>query len=313
MAHNIKRIVCTIRLALALGLIVQTGNALAGYDPNAPMSTTRNGDIDIAYSVVGDKQAEPILIVMGLAASHRVWNPAIIDGLVNGGYRVILMDNRDVGQSSRVEGKGKFWLGWQMLKYQIGWTVNSPYTLRDMAADAMSVLDALNIDRVHVIGASMGGMISQVIAYDYPERAHSLVSIMSTTWAPHLPAPGKAKQDGLSDMNESSQDEAARLEQLGFYTSALPNQLTAILNAGDRTERVGQITAPTLVLHGSEDKLLTVEHGRHTAETISGAKFKVYDGMGHNLPDDIVPMMVSDMLGHLRSHPMDAGTVPQVK
>jgi len=233
--------------------------------------------------------------------------------LVNGGYRVILMDNRDVGQSSRVEGKGKFWLGWQMLKYQIGWTVNSPYTLRDMAADAMSVLDALNIDRVHVIGASMGGMISQVIAYDYPERAHSLVSIMSTTWAPHLPAPGKAQQDGLSDMNESSQDEAARLEQLGFYTSALPNQLTAILNAGDRTERVGQITAPTLVLHGSEDKLLTVEHGRHTAETISGAKFKVYDGMGHNLPDDIVPMMVSDMLGHLRSHPMDAGTVPQVK
>jgi pimeloyl-ACP methyl ester carboxylesterase len=125
-----------------------------------------------------------------------------------------------------------------------------------MAADAMSVLDALNIDRVHVIGASMGGMISQVIAYDYPERAHSLVSIMSTTWAPHLPAPGKAQQDGLSDMNESSQDEAARLEQLGFYTSALPNQLTAILNAGDRTERVGQITAPTLVLHGSEDKLL---------------------------------------------------------
>ena len=104
---------------------------------------------------------------MGLAASHRVWNPALIDGLADGGYRVVLLDNRDVGQSSRIEGQGKLWLGWQLLKYQIGWKVNSPYTLKEMAADAVSVLDALDIDRAHVIGASMGGMISQVIAYDY--------------------------------------------------------------------------------------------------------------------------------------------------
>ena len=96
-------------------------------------------------------------------------------------------------------------------------------------------------------------------------------------------------------MNESSDDEAARLEQVGFYTSALPNQVTAILNAGDRTERVAQITAPTLVRHGANDKLLTVEHGRHSAETIVGARFKVYENMGHNLPDDIVPVMVRDM------------------
>ena len=115
----------------------------------------------------------------------------------------------------------------------------------DMAADAVSVLDELKIERAHVIGASMGGMISQVIAYEHPARAQSLVSIMSTTWAPHLPAPGKAQQDGISDMNESSDDEAARLEQMGLYTSALPNQVTAILNAGDRTERVAQITAST--------------------------------------------------------------------
>ena len=112
-------------------------------------------------------------------------------------------------------------------------------------------------------------------------------------------------------MNESSDDEAARLEQVGFYTSALPNQVTAILNAGDRTERVAQITAPTLVLHGANDKLLTVEHGRHSAETIVGARFKVYENMGHNLPDDIVPVVVRDMLGHLRSHPIDAGIVLQ--
>ena len=313
MSHIFRNTAYSIRVALVLCLFAQLGTAQASYDPNAPMSTTRNGDVDIAYSVVGDEQAEPVLIVMGLAASHRVWNPAIIDGLVSGGYRVVLLDNRDVGQSSRIAGKGKLWLGWQLLKYQIGWKVNSPYTLNDMAADAVSVLDTLNIERVHVIGASMGGMISQVIAYEYPERAQSLVSIMSTTWAPHLPAPGKAQQDGISDMNESSEDEAARLEQLGFYTRALPNQVTAILNAGDRTERVAQITAPTLVLHGANDKLFTVEHGRHTAETIAGATFKIYDGMGHNLPDEIVPFMVSDMLGHLRSHPMGAVRAAQAE
>ena len=313
MSHIIKSAVRSIRVTLVLSLLAQAGIAFAGYDPNGPMSTTRNGDVEIAYSVVGDAGAEPILIVMGLAASHRVWNPAIIDGLVDGGYRVVLLDNRDVGQSSRIEGRGKLWLGWQLLKDQFGWKVNSPYTLQDMAADAVSVLDALNIERAHVIGASMGGMISQVIAYDHPERAQSLVSIMSTTWAPHLPPPGKAEQQGIADMNESSSDETERLEQLGFYTSALPNQVTAILNAGDRTERVAQITAPTLVLHGAEDKLLTVEHGRHTAETIVGAKFKVYDDMGHNLPDDIVPIMVGDMLGHLRSHPMDASRTAKVE
>lgn len=311
MSSIIKSIACSVRVALVLCLFAQTGTVVADYDPDGPMFTTCNDDVDIAYSVVGDEQAEPILIVMGLAASHRVWNPAIIDGLVDGGYRVVLLDNRDVGQSSRIDGRGKLWLGWQLLKYQIGWKVNSPYTLNDMAADAVSVLDELKIERAHVIGASMGGMISQVIAYEHPARAQSLVSIMSTTWAPHLPAPGKAQQDGISDMNESSDDEAARLEQLGFYTSALPNQVTAILNAGDRTERVAQITAPTLVLHGANDKLLTVEHGRHTAETIAGASFKVYENMGHNLPDDIVPVMVRDMLGHLRSHPINTGIVLQ--
>ena len=311
MSSIIKSIACSVRVALVLCLFAQTGTVVADYDPDGPMFTTRNDDVDIAYSVVGDEQAEPILIVMGLAASHRVWNPAIINGLVDGGYRVVLLDNRDVGQSSRIDGRGKLWLGWQLLKYQIGWKVNSPYTLNDMAADAVSVLDELKIERAHVIGASMGGMISQVIAYEHPARAQSLVSIMSTTWAPHLPAPGKAQQDGISDMNESSDDEAARLEQLGFYTSALPNQVTAILNAGDRTERVAQITAPTLVLHGANDKLLTVEHGRHTAKTIAGASFKVYENMGHNLPDDIVPVMVRDMLGHLRRHPINAGVVLQ--
>ena len=174
----------------------------------------------------------------------------------------------------------------------------------DMAVDAVAVLDALGIERAHVIGASMGGMIGQIVAYDFPQRTQSLVSIMSTTWAPPLPQPGRAQQDGISEMNESSEAQAADLEKLGFYPSALPNQVTAILSAGDRTARVAEISAPTLVLHGADDQLLSVEHGEHTAQTIKDAQFKVYANMGHNLPDPIIPQMVSDILAHLRDNPI---------
>lgn len=287
------------------GLLLFSSLARSDYEHGGPMSRASNNDVDIAYRVVGDPEAEPVLIIMGLAASHRLWNPELIQGLMDGGYRVVLVDNRDVGESSRLPGKGRLWLTWQLLKYQLGWRVSSPYSLSDMAADAVAVLDELKIDKAHVIGASMGGMIAQVLAYDYPQRTHSLISIMSTTWAPHLPRPSRAQRDGLSELNESSEAEAERLQQMGFYPSALPNQATAILNAGDRTERVRQITAPTLVLHGADDQLLVVEHGQFTAETIPGAQFKVYENMGHNLPAEVVPFLVDDMVGHLQQHPMD--------
>ena len=149
----------------------------------------------------------------------------------------------------------------------------------------------------------MGGMIAQTIAYEHPTRAASLVSIMSTTWAPHLPQPGQEQQNGIADMNESSDEEAERLREFGFYPDALPNQVTAILSAGDRSDQVATIVAPTLVLHGAEDQLLSVEHGEHTAHVIPGAKFKVYQNMGHNLPEPIVPELVKDMLAHLNAHP----------
>ena len=149
----------------------------------------------------------------------------------------------------------------------------------------------------------MGGMIAQTVAYDFPDRAQSLISIMSTTWAPHLPPPGREQEQGISDMNESSAEQAENLEKIGFYPSALPNQITAILSAGDRTTRVEKIDAPTLVLHGADDKLLSVEHGEHTAQVISGAKIKIYKNMGHSLPDHVIPEMVSDILGHLNTKP----------
>ena len=213
----------------------------------------------------------------------------------------MLLDNRDTGESSKVKGKGKLWLWWQLLKSQIGLHVDSPYSLKDMAGDAVAVLDTLKIEQAHVIGASMGGMIAQIIAYDHPERTKSLTSIMSTTGAPHLPPPGKAQREGIDKMNDSSEAEATRLETMGFFTSALPNQITAIFNAGDRTKRVQQINVPTLVLHGADDPLLPLAHGEFTAKNITGATFKVYQDMAHNMPNEIIPAMVSDMLKHLNA------------
>jgi pimeloyl-ACP methyl ester carboxylesterase len=300
MPYSMPKTQVLINIALTL-LIIAATTAQAAYDRDAPMSRTTNGDIEIAYLSVGDEQATPILIVMGLSASHKIWDPALINGLLDGGYRVVLLDNRDTGESSRVEGSGKLWLWWQLLKSQIGLSVNSPYTLADMAGDAVAVLDTLEIEQAHVIGASMGGMIAQIIAYDHPERTKSLTSIMSTTGAPHLPPPGQAQREGIDKMNESSEEEATRLEALGFFTSALPNQVTAIFNAGDRTSKVRQIAVPTLVLHGADDPLLPLAHGEFTAKNITGSTFKVYQGMAHNMPDEVIPTMVGDMLTHLNA------------
>jgi len=267
------------------------------------MSFAKNDDVNIAYRVVGDRSAESVVMIMGLSASHKVWHSELVEGIVNGGYRVVLLDNRDVGESTRIKKRGRIWLAWQLLKYRFGLKVKSPYSLQDMAEDTVAVLEELEIAQAHIIGASMGGMIAQTVAYNYPERTQSLVSIMSTTWAPHLPPPGREQEQGISDMNESSAEQAKDLEKIGFYPGALPNQVTAILSAGDRTKQVEMINAPTLVLHGADDELLSLEHGEHTAEVISGAKLKIYKNMGHSLPDHVIPEMVSDIVDHLRTKP----------
>ncbi len=294
----------SFRFAIVATVLVATSSyALASDIDNPAMSFAKNGDVNIAYKVVGDENSEPVIMIMGLSASHKIWHSKLVEGILDGGYRVVLLDNRDVGESTRIKKRGRLWLAWQLLKYRIGLKVKSPYSLKDMAKDSIAVLDRLEIEQAHIIGASMGGMIAQTVAYDFPERTQSLVSIMSTTWAPHLPPPGQEQEQGISDMNESSAEEAENLEKIGFYPTALPNQVTAILGAGDRTRQVETIDAPTLVLHGADDQLLSVEHGEHTAEVISGSLFKVYEDMGHSLPDHVIPEMVSDILEHLKRKP----------
>ncbi len=270
----------------------------AGYSRDQVMSKINVNGVDIAYTQAGDLSAPPVLLVMGLTASHRLWGEDFVNGIIDAGYRVVLFDNRDTGESARLDELGEPTLWWQMLKATIGLDVDAPYSLNDMAADAIAVLDELKIERAHIVGASMGGMIAQIIAADYPERTQSLVSIMSTTGAPHLPEAQGGAGDDLLELGDSEGDVQAQLEEMGMFPDAMPRQLMAIVSAGDRSEAVSRIKAPTLVLHGEDDNLLPKEHGKHTHEMIDGSRFIVYQGMGHNMPPEVVPQMLQAMAQH---------------
>jgi len=283
----------TVLLCVLLSWPVQ-----AQYHRDQPMTVAELNGIDIAYTVVGEPDAPPVLLIMGLTASHRLWNESFVNGLVDAGYQVVLFDNRDTGDSSTLDYLGTPTLWWEMLKNMVGFGVNAPYSLQDMADDGMAVLDQLGMEQAHIVGASMGGMIAQIIAADYAPRTLSLVSIMSTTGAPHLPEAEEQAADGLMGIADSEGDMTLRLHEMGIYPEAMPRQLMAIIAAGDRSADVATITVPTLVLHGEEDTLLPPPHGAHTHEMIAGSKYVTYEGMGHDMPEAVVPLLVAEMAGH---------------
>jgi pimeloyl-ACP methyl ester carboxylesterase len=260
--------------------------------------------IDIAYKVIGDESAPVILMVMGMGASHMLWGDYLPNQLVAAGYQVVLFDNRDVGESTYLDQYGQPTIWWEVVKSNIGLNMNAPYGLTDMAKDTVGLMDALDIERAHVVGASMGGMIAQVLTAQYPDRVTTLTSIMSTPgFADHLPPPGTVGR-GLSAQREGESDAEtkARLEHMGFYPDSVPRQLMAILKSGDRSAEVKTITAPTLVLHGKDDTLVPVEHGAYTAELIQGSKYIAFGGMGHNLPPAVLPEILRNMLLLMNSH-----------
>lgn len=254
--------------------------------------------VSIAYTTAGEEESPSVLMIMGLMASHRVWPEEIVNGFVDAGYRVVLFDNRDTGDSDRLDRLGKPKLWWKFLVNSLGFEVNAPYTLLDMAEDGIAVLDILEIRSAHIVGASMGGMIAQTIASEYPERTKSLVSIMSTTGAKHLPEMTNETEGNFRNFGDGNFGEinVEQMRSYGFYPESMPRQLTAIFHAGDRSEQVKNINVKTLVQHGANDPLLPPDHGRHTAELIEGSKLVIYEGMGHNLPPEVLPTVISDML-----------------
>jgi len=280
---------------------------------------TANG-IAIEVERHGDPANPPLLLIMGLGAQLTLWPDEFVDALVARGFHVIRFDNRDIGLSQKFTHAGRPNFVRVVLTAMFGMKPRLPYHLSDMAADAVGVLDALGIEQAHVVGASMGGMIAQLVAASWPDRVLSLTSIMSTTGNPRLPRPGREAMKALtmpvppgggvedyvrighyrSDAIGSPgypADPERRARRLAaeyhrsFHPSGGPRQYAAILADGDRRRRLRRVTSPTLVIHGEDDPLVTVHGGRDTAASIAGARLLTYPGMGHDLPLALIDPM----------------------
>ncbi|HPU16400.1 MAG TPA: alpha/beta hydrolase [Polymorphobacter sp.] len=276
---------------------------------------TANG-ITLEYETFGSPSATPLLLVMGLGAQLTLWPIELCEALVARGYYVIRYDNRDVGLSTKFDAAGIPEVQAIIMAMMSGKPVNVPYTLHDMAADAMGLLDALGIAKAHIVGASMGGMIAQLIAADYPERTLSLTSIMSTTGNPTLP-PAKPEAMAVLTNRPPSPDLATMIDfgvaaarivgspgypadeqrlrtrvkadfERSFAPTGFARHMAAVIATGDRRAKLANVTAPTLVIHGDADPLVPVEGGHDTAANIKGAELLIIPGMGHDLPVQLV-------------------------
>ena len=295
------RIFLTLLFALCLPLVGKAEYSRTYLD-SYPLQMAAVDELDIAYRIVepGPDRSK-VVVIMGLGGSNVAWGDALISGLANGGYEVLLLDNRDTGASTRFDEWGQPLLWWELLKYRFGFSVNAPYTLNDMGADIAGLMDAVGYNEAHIIGASMGGMIAQIVAAQYPAKTRSLISIMSTTNAPHLPPPTDEAEMRLRNLatGEAEADREQSIRNRGFYPESMQRHLMAILKTGDRSDEVATIAAPTLVLHGADDGLVPPEHGRHTASLIPDSRFLLIEGMEHNMPEDIIPLLVDEMTGHM--------------
>lgn len=292
------------------------------------MPIIRANNIGIYYEENGPTDAPVILLVMGLGAQMIAWPDEFVQGLVAKGYRVVHYDNRDVGMSQRMEGAAAPNLLWAMLKSRLGLSVGVPYTLSDMAADGIGLLDALGIHKAHVVGASMGGMIVQLMAANHRERLLSMTSIMSSSGAPGLPGarpdiqrrfmvkrPADASREeaiafGAELVGSFSYPDPARPENAhaemaakafdrGYYPVGTRRQLLAIIADGSRVERLKKINTPTLVVHGGADPLVPKEGSEDIARHIPGARLEIIEQMAHDLPPSQVGRMVELIAGHV--------------
>jgi len=279
---------------------------------------TANG-IPFEYDIHGPETGEPILLIMGLGAQMTAWPMDFVNDLTARGYRVARYDNRDVGLSHKFEEHGAPDMTEVFKALMSGKKPSVPYLLSDMAADAAGVVDALGWDKAHIVGASMGGMIAQMLAAEHPHKVLSLTSIMSTTGNRELPP---AKPEAMARLTERGPDPREDLEafiehgiagakvmagagnpidedaqrqiirdnfERSFYPVGFLRQYAAIVGSGDRRAAIATITAPTVVIHGADDPLVPVEGGHDTAAVVPGAEMHVLPGMGHNLPKGLIP------------------------
>ena len=295
------RIFLTCLITICLPLLGQAEYTRTYLD-SYPLQMAVVGELNIAYRIIEPDPDRPkAVLIMGLGGSNVAWGDALISGLANRGYEILLLDNRDTGASTRFDEWGQPVLWWELLKYRLGFSVNAPYTLNDMGADIAGLMEIVGYDEAHIVGASMGGMIAQIVATQYPEKTRSLISIMSTTNAPHLPPPTDEAEMRLRNLatGEAEADREQSIRDRGFYPESMQRHLMAIFKTGDRSDAAATIVAPTLVLHGADDGLVPPEHGRHTASLIQESRFLLIEGMAHNMPEDVIPLLVDEMAGHM--------------
>jgi pimeloyl-ACP methyl ester carboxylesterase len=273
--------------------------------------------IELAYQEIGDPAAEPLLLIMGLATQMIAWDEGFCAMLAERGFRVVRFDNRDIGHSTKIDAGMPSWTD-----MTIGRRSTAPYFLKDMADDTFGLMDHLGIEAAHLVGASMGGMIAQTMAIERPERVLSLVSMLSTTgnrrlgmpswraFARLMARPARGRQAAIEQtvktfrvigspgypMDEARLRQVADLSYSRSHSRAgVVRQLHAITASGDRTDDLRTLTVPTAVIHGARDPLVRPAAGRATAKAIPGARLKMIDGMGHDLPRELWPTFVEEI------------------
>lgn len=293
------------------------------------MARVKANGIEIEYETTGNRSDPALLLVMGLGAQLTIWPDALFQGLAKQGFYVIRFDNRDIGLSTKFASAGVPNIMEAVQKVMSGQKAEAPYYLADMAADAVGLLDALGIDRAHMVGASMGGMIVQIVAAQYASRTRSMVSIYSTSGRPGLPA---GKPEALAML--SAQPEGPAREQLvqhgmklrrtigspgyptpdaelrafveknvdrSWYPEGAARQYLSVIASGDRVELLKTIKAPTLVLHGEDDPLLPVECGRDVARLVPGATIETFPGWAHDFPAGMIPTVIDRVAGFCKA------------
>ncbi|MFI5895726.1 alpha/beta fold hydrolase [Actinoplanes sp. NPDC051513] len=283
----------------------------------------RANGIDVWCETVGDAGDPPLLMIMGLGAQLIDWPPGFVEMLARRGFRVVLFDNRDSGLSAGFDE-----LGLPDVAAIFGGDPSSAgYLLSDLAGDAAGLLKALGIERAHVVGASMGGMIAQQLTIDHPDLVASLCSIMSTTGdravghptpdaaAVLMRAPAASRDEAVANgvraarvtgspgypapLAELERRAAAKYDR-GYRPAGTLRQYAAILASPDRTAGLREVTAPTVVIHGADDPLITVSGGQATAAAVPGAGLEIIAGMGHDLPVALWPRLVDAIVANIK-------------
>jgi pimeloyl-ACP methyl ester carboxylesterase len=296
------------------------------------MPTVRANGIDIAYGLFGRREDRPLVLIMGIGCQMVSWPMEFCAKLGEAGHFVVRFDNRDVGLTTKAKQADIPVMADVLNCVATGEHVDAPYRLTDMAADTVGLMDALYIEKAHICGLSMGGMIAQTIAIEHPQRVISLISMESTTGAPGLPEmkpeigmallkPPPTEREayirymielfrllagGSKKYDEATQREISAISyDRSFYLAGFACQFAAIMASGSRRKALASVHVPTLVIHGADDPLFSKEHGKDTADAIPGARFLLIEGLGHGTA---YPSLWDEIVAAIAAHTKAAET-----